>query len=100
VGGGICTGLAIGKDDVHVVPEEDVDIMIDTNVKGLVRVTREVVPGMLARNKGHIINISRCWPIHAPSAVEAFATHALRRIRMVHLTLFPLPRAPSPASLV
>jgi NAD(P)-dependent dehydrogenase (short-subunit alcohol dehydrogenase family) len=52
-------GLALGRDDAHVVSEEDVDAMIDTNVKGLVRVTRAVVPGMIGRNRGHIINISR-----------------------------------------
>lgn len=33
------------------------DTMIDTNVKGLVHVTQAVLPGMRARNKGHIINI-------------------------------------------
>lgn len=49
----------MGRDDAHVVSEEDVDAMIDTNVKGLVRVTRAVVPGMIARGSGDIINISR-----------------------------------------
>jgi NADP-dependent 3-hydroxy acid dehydrogenase YdfG len=33
------------------------DTMIDTNVKGLVHVTQAVLPGMRARDKGHIINI-------------------------------------------
>jgi len=75
-------GLAIGKDDAHVVPEEDVDIMVDTNVKGLVRVTREVVPGMLARNKGHIINISSVAGIEAykGGSIYCATKHAVQAI--------------------
>lgn len=36
---------------------QDMDEMVDTNVKGLLYVTRAVAPGMVARNSGHIINI-------------------------------------------
>jgi NADP-dependent 3-hydroxy acid dehydrogenase YdfG len=36
---------------------QDIDEMVDTNVKGLLYVTRAVAPGMLARGRGHIINI-------------------------------------------
>lgn len=36
---------------------EDWDIMIDTNIKGLLNITRFVVPGMVKRNNGHVINI-------------------------------------------
>ncbi len=36
---------------------DDINEMVDTNVKGLLYVTRAVLPGMIARNKGHIINI-------------------------------------------
>jgi 3-hydroxy acid dehydrogenase / malonic semialdehyde reductase len=36
---------------------EDINEMVDTNVKGLLYVTRAVAPGMVARGKGHIINI-------------------------------------------
>jgi len=50
-------GLVLGVDkEFEVVPEEW-DIMIDTNIKGLLSITRLVVPGMIARGEGHIINI-------------------------------------------
>jgi 3-hydroxy acid dehydrogenase / malonic semialdehyde reductase len=50
-------GLSRGLDKLHEGSYEDWEEMLDTNVKGLLYVTREVVPGMVARNKGHIINI-------------------------------------------
>ncbi len=50
-------GLALGMATIQEGDPEDWDVMIDTNVKGLLYVTREVVPGMVARGSGHIINI-------------------------------------------
>lgn len=50
-------GLVIGLEKLEDISEEAMDTMIDTNVKGLVHVTQSVLPGMRARNKGHIINI-------------------------------------------
>ncbi|KAF9990939.1 hypothetical protein BGZ75_008108 [Mortierella antarctica] len=50
-------GLVIGLEKLEDITEEAMDTMIDTNVKGLVHVTQSVLPGMRARNKGHIINI-------------------------------------------
>ncbi|KAF9398171.1 hypothetical protein BGX21_008090 [Mortierella sp. AD011] len=50
-------GLVIGLEKLEDIIEEAMDTMIDTNVKGLVNVTQSVLPGMRARNKGHIINI-------------------------------------------
>lgn len=50
-------GLALGLDPEFDGDYTDWDTMIDTNIKGLLTVTREVVPGMIARGKGHIINI-------------------------------------------
>ncbi|KAF9092603.1 hypothetical protein BGX29_005254 [Mortierella sp. GBA35] len=50
-------GLVIGLDKLEDITEEAMDTMIDTNVKGLVHVTQSVLPGMRARDKGHIINI-------------------------------------------
>lgn len=50
-------GLVIGLDKLEDITEEAMDTMIDTNVKGLVHVTQAVLPGMLQRNQGHIINI-------------------------------------------
>lgn len=50
-------GLVIGVDKEHEGNPDEWDIMIDTNIKGLLAVTRYVVPGMVERGKGHIINI-------------------------------------------
>ncbi|MGA1977754.1 MAG: SDR family oxidoreductase [Bacteroidales bacterium] len=51
-------GLAAGLSHINDGDIDDWERMIDTNVKGLLYVTRAVVPGMVARNSGHIINIS------------------------------------------
>jgi NADP-dependent 3-hydroxy acid dehydrogenase YdfG len=50
-------GLAAGLDPIHEGDYEDWDAMIDTNLKGLLNVTREITPHMVARNSGHVINI-------------------------------------------
>jgi len=50
-------GLALGLDPEYKGDFEDWDIMIDTNIKGLLTMTRFVVPGMVERNHGHVINI-------------------------------------------
>ena len=50
-------GLAAGFDPIHEGDYDDWDAMIDTNLKGLLNVTREVIPHMVARNAGHVINI-------------------------------------------
>lgn len=50
-------GLAVGLDHIDTGNIDDWDRMIDTNVKGLLYVTRAVAPLMVARNKGHIFNI-------------------------------------------
>ncbi len=50
-------GLSRGLDKLHQGKLEDWEEMIDTNIKGLIYVTRAVVPGMVERNRGHVINI-------------------------------------------
>ncbi len=50
-------GLASGFDSIHEGSLDDWDAMIDTNVKGLLFVTREILPTMVARDSGHVINI-------------------------------------------
>ena len=50
-------GLALGLEAEYEVNPDDWDTMIDTNIKGLLTMTRLVVPGMVERNSGHIINI-------------------------------------------
>ncbi len=50
-------GLALGRDSFDTADLDDWETMIDTNVKGLLYVSKAVVPEMVQRNKGHIINI-------------------------------------------
>ncbi|NTW98592.1 MAG: SDR family NAD(P)-dependent oxidoreductase, partial [Geobacteraceae bacterium] len=58
-------GLALGLEPAHQVDLDDWDTMVDTNIKGLMYCTRLILPGMVERNRGHIINISStagAWP--------------------------------------
>jgi 3-hydroxy acid dehydrogenase / malonic semialdehyde reductase len=50
-------GLALGRDLFHEADIEDWNTMINTNLKGLLYVSKAVVPYMIERKKGHIINI-------------------------------------------
>lgn len=50
-------GLALGLDKEYEGDMDDWETMIDTNIKGLLTMTRLLVPAMVKRNKGHIINI-------------------------------------------
>jgi 3-hydroxy acid dehydrogenase/malonic semialdehyde reductase len=50
-------GLALGIEPAQQVALEDWEGMVDTNVKGLLYVTRTILPGMIARERGHIVNL-------------------------------------------
>lgn len=50
-------GLALGLEPEYEGNFDDWETMIDTNIKGLLTMTRLIVPGMVERNSGHIINI-------------------------------------------
>jgi 3-hydroxy acid dehydrogenase/malonic semialdehyde reductase len=51
-------GLALGLDPAHKADLDDWETMIDTNIKGLVYMTRALLPGMVERGRGHVVNIS------------------------------------------
>ena len=58
-------GLALGLEPAHQASLDDWHTMIDTNCTGLVQVTRAFLPGMVARNRGHIFNLGSVagrWP--------------------------------------
>jgi 3-hydroxy acid dehydrogenase/malonic semialdehyde reductase len=58
-------GLALGLDPAHEASLDDWEQMVDTNCKGLMTMTRTVLPGMVARNRGHVINLGSTaarWP--------------------------------------
>jgi NADP-dependent 3-hydroxy acid dehydrogenase YdfG len=50
-------GLALGRDFFDEADLDEWDTMMDTNVKGLLYVSRAVLPLMISQNKGHIINL-------------------------------------------
>lgn len=50
-------GLSRGLDKLHEGDFQDWEEMIDTNIKGLLYLTRYVVPGMVKRDRGHVVNI-------------------------------------------
>jgi len=58
-------GLALGLEPAHQASLDDWQDMIDTNCTGLVRVTRALLPGMVERQRGHVINLGSVagrWP--------------------------------------
>lgn len=73
-------GLSRGLEKVYEGRLEDWDEMIDTNVKGLLYVTRAVVPGMVARGRGHVVNLgSTAGEITYPNGAVYCATKAAER---------------------
>ena len=73
-------GLSRGLDKLYEGRPDDWDEMIDTNVKGLLYVTRAVVPGMVARGKGHVISLgSTAGEITYPNGAVYCASKAAER---------------------
>ncbi len=73
-------GLARGLAKVQEAKVEDWDEMIDTNVKGLLYVTRAVVPGMIERGRGHVISLgSTAGEMVYPGGSVYCATKAAER---------------------
>jgi len=74
-------GLALGTASVQTLNLDDVDAMIDTNVKGLLYVTRLVLPSLI-KNAGHVVNIGSVagrwtYPGGATYCASKFAVRAL-----------------------
>lgn len=91
-------GLALGMEPAHKASVEDWETMIDTNNKGLVYMTRAVLPGMVERNHGHIINIGSTagsWPYaggNVYGATKAFVRQFSLNLRTdLHGTAVPSP---------
>lgn len=51
-------GLALGLEPAHEIDFDDWDTMVDTNIKGLLHCTHALLPGMVARDRGHVVNLS------------------------------------------
>ena len=50
-------GLSLNLEPAYRVPIEDWEAMVDTNIKGLLYCTRLILPGMVTRGRGHVVNI-------------------------------------------
>ncbi len=80
-------GLALGLGPAHEQAVEDWETMIDTNIKGLLYCTRLLLPGMVERKKGHIVNIGSIagdWPYpggNVYGATKAFVKQFSRNLR-------------------
>lgn len=75
-------GLASGKDPVHTADFADWDAMIDTNIKGLLSMTRFVSQTMKERNRGHIINTGSIagYETYPGGSVYCATKHAVKAI--------------------
>lgn len=75
-------GLAAGLDSIADANMDNWERMIDTNVKGLLYVTRQILPGMLQRQRGHIINIGSTAGrgVYSGGNVYCATKHAVRAI--------------------
>lgn len=75
-------GLAAGRGPIQEGVYDDWEQMIDTNVKGLLYMMREVAPLMIARKKGHIINVGSLagWENYGGGNVYCGTKHAVRSI--------------------
>ncbi len=51
-------GLALGLDAFDTLPMDEIEQMVDTNIMGVMHCTHALLPGMIARDSGHIINLS------------------------------------------
>ncbi len=80
-------GLALGMEPANKANLADWETMINTNITGLVRITHAVLPAMVARNSGHIINIGSIagsWPYpggNVYGASKAFVQSFSRGLR-------------------
>ena len=73
-------GLALGLEPAQKADLDNWDTMVDTNVKGLMYMTRAVLPGMVSRNRGHVINIGSTAGAYAYPGGNAYgATKAFVR---------------------
>lgn len=66
-------GLALGLDKFQDYDLADMMTMLDTNVKGLLTVTRQILPQMVEHNEGHLINIGSTAGIYAYAGAAVYA---------------------------
>ena len=72
-------GLSKGLDPLWENTAEDVDLMVDVNIKGVINGVRAIVPGMLERGRGHVIGLgsTAAHTVYAGGVVYCATKHAL-----------------------
>jgi NADP-dependent 3-hydroxy acid dehydrogenase YdfG len=77
--------MVFGIDHTELVKPDDVDTMIDTNIRGPLNLVRAILPGMRERQEGHIINVGSIAGIEAYSGGSVYCAtkHALNAITQV-----------------
>jgi NADP-dependent 3-hydroxy acid dehydrogenase YdfG len=83
-------GLALTSDPIHLADPQNWDKMIDTNIKGLLYVTRAILPRMVERDSGHIINIGSvagraCYPGGNIYSATKYAVRAINQSLRIDL---------------
>jgi NADP-dependent 3-hydroxy acid dehydrogenase YdfG len=84
-------GLALDTLPLHQGNEDNWETMIDTNIKGLLYMSREVIPGMVQRRSGHIVNIGsiaghECYPNGNVYSATKHAVHAISKSMRLDLS--------------
>lgn len=80
-------GLALGMEPAHACSLDDWETMVDTNIKGLMYMTRALLPGMVERNRGHIVNlgsVAGTYPYpggNCYGGTKAFVNHFSKNLR-------------------
>ncbi|MFT4819970.1 MAG: 3-hydroxy acid dehydrogenase/malonic semialdehyde reductase, partial [Candidatus Azotimanducaceae bacterium] len=80
-------GLALGLGGADVAAMDDWEAMVDTNIKGLMYLTRAFLPGMVARGGGHVVNmgsVAANWPYpggNVYGGTKAFVQQFSRNLR-------------------
>ena len=88
-------GLALGREPIEELSEEDVETMWQTNVMGLLRVTRALMPKLLAAPSSHILNVGSIAGIEAYAGGGGYtaskhAVHAISRTLRIELVGRPV----------
>jgi NADP-dependent 3-hydroxy acid dehydrogenase YdfG len=87
-------GLAAGLDPIAELPDESMTVMFETNVLGLIRVTRALLPKLIASGRGHIVNLGSIagFEVYPGGGGYTASKHAVRAIsRTLRLELLGEP---------
>ena len=75
-------GLALGRDPVTALRDEDIRGMLDVNVLGVLRVTRRLLPSLVLRQRGHVINLGSyaAYGVYEGGSVYCGTKHFVRAV--------------------